>query len=266
MKKQTLHSLFTLKEKSEPITVLTAYDATFAKLINQCGVEVILVGDSLGMVMQGNNSTVPVSIDDMQYHTRCVAKGNTHAFLIADLSYMSYATLEQTLSNAAKLMQAGANMVKVEGGEWLLDSITKLTERGIPVCAHLGLTPQSVDALGGYKVQGRDEKSAAQILNDAKALEKAGAKMLVLECVPEKLAKEITQALTIPTIGIGAGADTDGQVLVLQDMLGLNTDFKPKFVHDFMSDKDVTNIADAIKNYVRAVKEKTFPKKEHSFE
>lgn len=265
MKKQTLHSLFELKEKSEPITVLTAYDATFAKVINECGVEVILIGDSLGMVMQGNHSTVPVSIRDMQYHTRCVAQANTHAFLIADLPYMAYATVEQTLNNAAKLMQAGANMVKVEGGQWLLDSITKLTERGIPVCAHLGLTPQSVDALGGYKVQGRDKDSASQILKDAKSLEKAGAKMLVLECVPEKLAKEITQALNIPTIGIGAGIETDGQVLVLQDMLGLNTDFKPKFVHNFMSDQNTKSIADAIKNYVVAVKEKTFPKKEHSF-
>lgn len=266
MKKQTLHSLFALKQNQEPIAVLTAYDSTFAKLLSEQGVEVILVGDSLGMVMQGHQSTVPVSMSDMCYHTKCVARGNNSAFIVSDMPYMAYATAEQTFNNAALLMQAGANMVKLEGGHWLLDSISQLTERGIPVCAHLGLTPQSVDALGGYKVQGRDETGAKQILDDALALEKAGAKMLVLECVPQQLAKEISQALTIPTIGIGAGKDTDGQVLVLQDMLGLNADFKPKFVRNFMADDNTESVGDAIKNYVSAVKDKSFPAAEHSFD
>lgn len=266
MKKQTLHSLFALKQNQQPIAVLTAYDSTFAKLLSEQGVEVILVGDSLGMVMQGHQSTVPVSMSDMCYHTKCVARGNNGAFIVSDMPYMAYATAEQTFNNAAQLMQAGANMVKLEGGHWLLDSISQLTERGIPVCAHLGLTPQSVDALGGYKVQGRDETGAKQILDDARALEKAGAKMLVLECVPQQLAKEISQALTIPTIGIGAGKDTDGQVLVLQDMLGLNVDFKPKFVRNFMADDNVESVGDAIKNYVSAVKDKSFPAAEHSFD
>ena len=265
MKKQSLHTLQTLKQNKEPITVLTAYDSTFSKLLNECGVEVILVGDSLGNVIQGHSSTVPVSIEEMAYHTKCVSRGNTNALLVADMSYMSYATVEQTLENAALLMQAGANMVKVEGGEWLYDSISQLTERGIPVCAHLGLTPQSVDALGGYKVQGRDEDSAQKIINDAKALEKAGAKLLVLECVPKDLAKEISESLSIPTIGIGAGKDTDGQVLVLQDMLGLNLDFKPKFVRNFMEDENASSVAQAIKNYVAAVKNKSFPTDDHTF-
>ncbi|TQV74801.1 3-methyl-2-oxobutanoate hydroxymethyltransferase [Aliikangiella marina] len=266
MKKLTLHSLFALKEKKEPITVLTAYDATFAKLVSESGVEVILVGDSLGMVIQGHDSTVPVTNEEMCYHMRCVAKGNQSAFLIADMPYMAYATEEQALSNAAALMQAGANMVKLEGGEWLLPTIKKITDRGIPVCAHLGLTPQSVDSLGGFKVQGRDEASAKQILSDAIALQDAGATLLVLECVPQELAKEISEALTIPTIGIGAGKDTDGQVLVLQDMLGLNSNFKPKFVRNFMADESAATVEDAIIQYVKAVKEKSFPAAEHCFD
>ena len=264
MKKINLHSLFALKEQKQPISVLTAYDSTFAKLASEQGVEVILIGDSLGMVMQGNDTTVPVSMQDMCYHTQCVARGNKGAFLIADLPYMSYATTEQTMINAAALMQAGANMIKLEGGEWLLASIEQLTQRGVPVCAHLGLTPQSVDALGGYKVQGRDETSAQQIINDAKALERAGAKMLVLECVPQTLAKTISDSLAIPTIGIGAGKHTDGQVLVLQDMLGMNTDFQPKFVHNFMQNAE--SIGAAIKAYVESVKSRQFPKDEHSFQ
>ena len=265
MKKQTLHSLFKLKQSKEPITVLTAYDATFAKLVSESGVEVILVGDSLGMVIQGHDSTVPVTNDDMCYHMRCVAKGNQGALLIADMPYMAYSTKEQAMDNAAALMQAGANMVKVEGGKWLRSTIEKLTERGVPVCAHLGLTPQSVDSLGGFKVQGRDEKSAKQMMADAKALQKAGATLLVLECVPQDLAQKISEALTIPTIGIGAGKDTDGQVLVLQDMLGLNADFKPKFVRNFMADDETKSVSDAITNYVKAVKERTFPADEHCF-
>ncbi len=265
MKKVTIHTLKQLKESGEAFAVLTAYDATFAALLQSKGVEVILVGDSLGMVIQGHQSTVPVSIDDMCYHVRAVAKGAQLPLVIADFSYMSYATPEQTYSNAAKLMQAGANMVKLEGGAWLADSIKGLTERGIPVCAHLGLTPQSVDALGGYKVQGRDQAAADQLIADAKAVEAAGASLLVLECVPAKLAEQITQLLSIPTIGIGAGSKTDAQVLVLHDMLGINGDFKPKFVKNFMAEA-AGDIGKAIECYVKQVKARTFPSSDHSFE
>ena len=266
MKKQNLHSIQRLKDEGEPITVLTAYDASFSKLVSESGVEIILVGDSLGMVMQGHQSTVPVSMRDMVYHTQCVAKTNHGAFLVSDLPYMAYSTEESTLKNAAKLMQAGANMVKLEGGDWLCPSIKKLTERGVPVCAHLGLTPQSVDALGGFKIQGREAEAANQILRDALAIEKAGAKLLVLECVPELLAEKITQQLSIPTIGIGAGNRTDGQVLVLQDMLGMNSDFRPKFVKNFFESEQVKSIKDAFDCYISEVKNRSFPGKEHSFE
>jgi len=266
MKKQTLHSIQKLKSSGEPITVLTAYDSSFAKLVSEAGINMILVGDSLGMVVQGRQSTVPVSMENMIYHTQCVASANQGSWLIADMPYMSYASETQTLQNAATLMQAGANMVKLEGGEWLCSSIKKLTERGIPVCAHLGLTPQSVDALGGFKVQGRDERSATQILKDALAIEKAGASILVLECVPRDLATKITEQLNIPTIGIGAGNQTDGQVLVLQDMLGINNDFRPKFVKNFFEYQHVTSIHEAIAAYISAVKDRSFPDDEHSFE
>lgn len=266
MKKQTLHSVQKLKESGEPITVLTAYDSSFAKLISESGVEIILVGDSLGMVMQGHQSTVPVTMENMIYHTRCVASANHGSWLIADMPYMAYATEDQTLQNAASLMQAGANMVKMEGGEWLCSSIEKLADRGVPVCAHLGLTPQSVDALGGFKVQGRNEINAKQIIRDALAIEKAGANLLVLECVPSELATKITQQLKIPTIGIGAGNQTDGQVLVMQDMLGINNDFRPKFVKNFFEYEHVTSIKEAITEYVSAVKDRSFPDDEHSFE
>ncbi len=265
MKKQTLHSIQKLKECGEPIAALTAYDSSFAKLISERGVEIILIGDSLGMVMQGHQSTIPVSMDNMVYHTQCVSNTNQGSWLIADMPYMSYATESQTLQNAAKLMQAGANMVKVEGGQWLCSSIKKLFERGVPVCAHLGLTPQSVDALGGFKVQGRDESNAKQIIRDALAIEKAGASLLVLECVPKDLATNITQQLNIPTIGIGAGNQTDGQVLVMQDMLGINNDFRPKFVKNFFKYEYVSSIDDAITAYISAVKDRSFPDDEHSF-
>lgn len=266
MKKQTLHSIQLLKEKKEPITVLTAYDSSFSKLISESGTEVILVGDSLGMVIQGHQSTVPVNMRDMVYHTTCVAKANQGALLVADLPYMAYATDEMALENSANLMQAGANMVKMEGGEWLCPSIKKLTERGIPVCAHLGLTPQSVDALGGFKIQGRNEEDARQILQDALAIEKAGAKLLVLECVPSSLAEKITKQLSIPTIGIGAGNKTDGQVLVLQDILGMNSDFRPKFVKNFFDSEKVSSIQDAVSLFISEVKSRRFPSKEHSFD
>ena len=265
MKKQTIHTIQSLKQKGEPISVLTAYDSSFSKLISEVGIEVMLVGDSLGMVMQGHDSTVPVSMTDMIYHTGCVSRTNRSALLIADLPYMSYAHKKQTCKNAAKLMQAGANMVKLEGGKWVCSSIKVLVERGIPVCGHIGLTPQSVDALGGYKVQGRDEEQAKNLIKDAKAIEKAGAQLLVLECVPSQLAKTITELLSIPTIGIGAGKHTDGQVLVLQDILGLNKDFRPKFVKNFMAEEDSTDIKGAIASYKRQVKDRSFPSDEHSF-
>ncbi len=266
MKKQTITSIYSLKENNSPIAVLTAYDATFAKLLSRQGVEVILIGDSLGMTVQGHHSTVSVTMQDMCYHTRSVATGNEAAFLMADLPYMSYATTEMALNNATLLMQAGANMVKLEGGQWLAPTIKSLTEQGIPVCGHLGLTPQSVDALGGYKVQGREKGQAQRMLDDALALEKAGAKMLVLECIPQKLAREISEALSIVTIGIGAGKETDGQVLVLHDMLGLNEQFNPRFVKNFMQDENCNDIPTAIKHYVEAVKSGHFPADEHSFD
>ena len=264
MPKVTLQTLNTLKHKGEPFTVLTAYDATFTQLLNDCGVEVILIGDSLGMVIQGHESTVPVTMEQMNYHVRCVATANSSSLLIADLPYMSYATKEQALHNAAELMRAGANMVKLEGGQWLVQSVKALSDCGVPVCAHLGLTPQSVDALGGYKVQGRDNDAAEQIIQDALALERAGAKLLVLECVPATLGQKITEALSIPTIGIGAGADCDAQVLVLHDMLGLNANFKPKFVKNFMSAAQ-GDIKQAVELYIQEVKSRSFPADEHNF-
>ena len=260
----TLTTLQSLKQKGEKITMLTCYDATFAHACNQAGVEVLLVGDSLGMVLQGHDSTLPVSNDDMAYHVACVKRGNQDALILADLPFMANATLEQTLNNSAQLMRAGAHMVKVEGAVWLAESIRLLTERGIPVCAHMGLTPQTVNVLGGYKVQGRNENQARQMRADAIALEQAGAAMLLLECVPSELAKEITHAVKIPVIGIGAGSDTDGQVLVLHDMLGLSlTGRVPKFVKNFMAGQP--DIQSALSAYVAEVKAVSFPGTEHGF-
>ncbi len=202
----------------------------------------------------------------MLYHTQCVAKTNKNCWLIADFPYMSYATKTQAFENATKLMQAGANMVKLEGGQWLLPTISQLVKRGIPVCAHLGLTPQSVDSLGGFKVQGRDNDSAERLINDALSVEKSGASLLVLECVPSKLARRISEKLSIPTIGIGAGPDTNGQVLVLQDMLGINSEFTPKFVKNFFEDEKVSSISEAITSYCEAVRNRTFPEIKHCFE
>ena len=257
-------TLQSLKQKGEKITMLTCYDATFAHACNQAGVEVLLVGDSLGMVLQGHDSTLPVSNDDMAYHVACVKRGNQDALILADLPFMANATLEQTLNNSAQLMRAGAHMVKVEGAVWLAESIRLLTERGIPVCAHMGLTPQTVNVLGGYKVQGRNENQARQMRADAIALEQAGAAMLLLECVPSELAKEITHAVKIPVIGIGAGSDTDGQVLVLHDMLGLSlTGRVPKFVKNFMAGQP--DIQSALSAYVTEVKAVSFPGTEHGF-
>lgn len=260
----TLTTLQALKQKGEKITMLTCYDATFAKASSQAGVEVLLIGDSLGMVLQGHDSTLPVSVTDMAYHTASVKRGNRGALIVADLPFMAYATLEQTLQNAGVLMQAGAHMVKIEGAAWLADPIARLAERGVPVCAHLGLTPQTVNILGGYKVQGRQEAQARQMVADAIALEQAGAAMLLLECVPVDLAGEISRAVKVPVIGIGAGPQTDGQVLVLHDMLGLSLSGRvAKFVKNFMSGQ--ASIEDALAAYVKAVKDVSFPAAEHGF-
>ena len=264
MNKVTLHTLSACKKAGEKFAVLTAYDACFAHAVSEAGVEVILVGDSLGMVLQGQDSTLPVTMDDMIYHTASVAKGNQGAMVMADMPFMSYATPEQTMENAALLMQAGAHIVKIEGGSWLAESVSLLSDRGIPTCVHLGLTPQAVNKLGGYKVQGRDRESAKEMIEDAVHLEQAGASMLLLECVPSILAQEITQAVDIPVIGIGAGVETDAQVLVIHDMLGLNPGHTPKFVKNFMAEAD--SIQSALKNYVSAVKQGSFPGQEHSFE
>ena len=260
----TLTTLQSLKQKGEKITMLTCYDATFAHASCEAGVEVLLVGDSLGMVLQGHDSTLPVTTAEMAYHVAAVKRGNAGALILADLPFMAYATTEQAMNNSAMLMQAGAHMVKVEGALWLADSIRLLAERGIPVCAHMGLTPQSVNILGGYKVQGRNENQARQMRADAIALEQAGAAMLLLECVPSELAEEITQAVKIPVIGIGAGSATDGQVLVVHDMLGLSlTGRAPKFVKNFMAGQD--SIQAALSAYVTEVKAVTFPGVEHGF-
>ena len=260
----TLTTLQSLKQKGEKIVMLTCYDATFAKTASEAGVEILLIGDSLGMVLQGHDSTLPVTVDEMAYHTASVKRGNRGAMIVADLPFMANATVEQTLGNSAALMRAGAHMVKVEGAAWLAESIRLLAERGIPVCAHMGLTPQAVNIFGGYKVQGRQDAQAQQMIADAKALEEAGAAMLLLECVPSELAARITQAVTVPVIGIGAGSDTDGQVLVLHDMLGLSlTDRVPRFVKNFLRGQG--DIPAAIAAYVSAVKAVEFPAAEHGF-
>lgn len=260
----TLTTLQAKKLAGEKISMLTCYDATFAHTASQAGVEMLLVGDSLGMVLQGHDSTLPVSNADMAYHVACVKRGNKGALIVADMPFMAYATLEQTFGNAAQLMQAGAHMVKLEGAAWLAEPVRQLSERGIPTCVHLGLTPQSVNVLGGYKVQGRQETQARQMRADAITLEQAGAAMLLLECVPSELAAEISQAVKIPVIGIGAGNATDGQVLVLHDMLGLSlTGRSPKFVKNFMVGQ--ADIASAIRAYVAAVKDLSFPAPEHGF-
>ena len=218
----TLSTLRDIKQRGEKFTCLTAYDACFASILSEAGVEVLLIGDSLGMVLQGHDSTLPVTMDDMIYHTQCVSRGNKGALLMADLPFMSYASETQTLENAAALMRAGAHMVKLEGGAWIANTTKLLTERGIPVCAHMGLTPQSVNRIGGFYVQGRDTAQAQIILQEAQLLEDSGANILLLECVPKSLAKTITESVSVPVIGIGAGPDTAAQIMVLHDVLGLS--------------------------------------------
>lgn len=263
MAAMTIAKLAKMKAEGEKIASLTAYDASFAKLFAAQGIDFMLVGDSLGNVILGESSTLPVTVDDIAYHTRAVRNGAPEAFVMADMPFMSYATPEQACQEAAKLMRAGANMVKLEGGDWLLETIRQLVERSVPVCAHLGLLPQSVNVLGGYKVQGKEASAADNTLRQALALQEAGAQLLVLECVPSSLAKRISEALDIPTIGIGAGPDCDGQILVMHDMLGMNSDYLPKFVKDFLA--EAGDLAGAIDLYVKQVKEGSFPGPEHSF-
>ncbi len=262
----SLSTLNRRKQRGEKFAALTAYDALFAELISTAGIEVILVGDSLGMVLQGHESTLPVTMDDMVYHMNCVRRGNRGSLIMADLPFMSYADEKQSLQSAAALMRAGAHAVKLEGGAWLAESTRMLTERGIPVCAHMGLTPQSINRIGGYRVQGRDPDQAHSMLEEALTLQRAGASLLLLECVPVSLGAEITQALDIPVIGIGAGPETDGQIMVMHDLLGITPpNIKvPKFVKNFLAES-ATGIPGAFQAYAKAVREKSFPALEHSF-
>lgn len=259
----TVPALSAMRQAGEKIAMLTCYDASFAALMDRCGVDVLLVGDSLGMVCQGHASTLPVTLADVAYHTASVARGNKTALLIADMPFGTYATPASAFDNAVKLMQAGAQMIKLEGGAWLADTVRFLTQRAVPVCAHVGLTPQSVHQLGGYKVQGKSIEGAAQMKADVLALEAAGASIVVLEAIPAALGKEVTQAASMPTIGIGAGADCSGQVLVMHDMLGVFPGHKARFVKDFMEGQ--SSIDAAVRAYVAAVKDKSFPAAEHCF-
>ncbi|GAA0854550.1 3-methyl-2-oxobutanoate hydroxymethyltransferase [Aliiglaciecola litoralis] len=262
-KKTTISTLLKMKQQNQKITALTAYDASFAKLFDEQGVDMMLIGDSLGMVLQGSDDTLSVTIDEIAYHTRAVRKGTQRAFVVADMPFMSYATVEQSYTNAAALMAAGASMVKVEGGDWLIDTIRGLNLRGVPVCGHLGLTPQSVHVIGGFKVQGRDDLQAEQLMEQALALVQAGIQMLVLECVPTALASKISQAVAIPVIGIGAGSGTDGQILVMHDMFGISANYMPKFSKNYL--EQTGDIREAVKAYIEEVQSGAFPSEQHSF-
>ena len=262
MKTTTIDNLKAIKADGNKFAAITAYDFSFASLIEAAEIEVTLVGDSLGNVIQGQKTTIPVSVDEMAYHTAAVNRGITHSLLISDMPFMSYANEIQALDNAAILMRAGAKMVKLEGGKWLADTVYMLTERGIPVCGHVGLTPQSVHKLGGYKVQGREDAEAQTMLAEAKVLEEAGADLLVVECVPSSLGKALAESLEIPVVGIGAGPDTDAQVLVLHDMLGISKKL-PKFSKNYLA--QASSIQEAINTYGNEVRCGAFPGPEHSF-
>lgn len=259
----TIPSLNAMRAAGTKIAMLTCYDASFASLMDRCGVDVLLIGDSLGMVCNGHSSTLPVTLSEVAYHTAAVARGSKNALVLADMPFGSYATPQAAFDNAVKLMQAGAHMVKLEGGAWLADTVKFLTERAVPVCAHLGLTPQSVHQLGGYKVQGKTLESADLLKHDALLLQAAGASMLVLEAIPAALGKEVTDLLSMPTIGIGAGPDCAGQVLVMHDALGVFPGRKARFVKNFMEGQ--TSIEAAITAYITAVREGSFPAIEHCF-
>ncbi len=258
----TILSLKKMKEQGDKFVTVALYDAPMAAMAQRSGVEVLLVGDSLGMTVLGYESTIPVTMDQMIYHIEAVARGNNKSFIMGDLPFMTYATETQAMENAARVMQAGAHMVKIEGGAWLASTVEMLSDRGIPVCAHIGLTPQSVNKFGGFRVQGRSQSQAEQLLSDALLLEQAGADLIVLECVPDSLAKNITETLHIPTIGIGAGKDTDAQVLVINDILGL-TPKPPKFSKNFLL--ETQDIPSALEKYVADVKSGAFPSEDHIF-
>ncbi len=263
----SLNDLRQLKSQNKKFSCLTCYDSSMAKAMEIAQIDTILIGDSLGMCVQGQDSTLPVTVDDMVYHTQNVRRANQHALILADLPFMSYATLNDALNNSKRLMQAGAQVVKLEGGAWLAESVEILTRNGIPVCVHLGLTPQSVHVLGGYRLQAKTRETADRLIADCQAVVDAGASMLLLECVPAQLGKEISALFPqVPVIGIGAGADTDGQVLVVYDMLGLNFGHVARFVRNFMVEQSgATAIVDAFKAYDSAVKDGSFPAKEHMF-
>ena len=264
-KRVTVRRLAEMKQAREKIACLTAYDASFAQQLEQSGVDVVLVGDSLGMVIQGEENTLPVTVEDMLYHTRCVAKGLTNAMLITDMPFLSFTTEEEAVLNAGLFMkQGGAHMVKLEGGVDQADTVSALSRNGIPVCAHLGLQPQYIHKIGGYRVQGRRQEAAQKMIEDSQVLQDAGADLMLLECVPDSLAARITRELDIPVIGIGASAACDGQILVLYDILGISMGLRPKFSHDFMA--EAGDIADAIGRYVNAVKDGSFPALQHVFE
>ncbi len=262
----SINTLFQKKRSGEKFASLTAYDALFAEIISSAGIEVVLVGDSLGMVLQGHDSTLPVTLDDMIYHMNCVRRGNHGSLIMADLPFMSYASESQSLESAAALMRSGAHVVKLEGGAWLAESTRLLSERGIPICTHMGLTPQSINRLGGYRVQGRDPEQANIMMEESLILQDAGAAILLLECVPESLGKAITKKLDIPVIGIGAGPDTDGQIMVMHDMLGITpSGIKvPKFVKNFLPESN-DGLRGAFVAYAAAVREERFPGPEHCF-
>lgn len=264
MMKQTTE-FFKMKQKKEPIVMLTAYDYPSAKLAEEAGVDMILVGDSLGMVVLGYDSTIPVTVDDMIHHTKAVKRGAKDTYIVTDMPFMSYhVSRSDALKNAARIIQeSGAHAVKIEGSKDVIYTISALTEAGIPVVAHLGLTPQAVGVLGGYKVQGKDAESARQLIEDAKKVEKAGAIALVLECVPKQLGEEITNSISIPTIGIGAGNGTDGQVLVFHDVVSYGVDRVPKFVKQYASVNEP--IKQGIQDYITEVKAKSFPNEKHSY-
>jgi len=264
MTRLTIKALQKLRDDGTKIAVLTCYDASFAAMLDAAGLDSLLVGDSLGMVLQGHDTTLPVTLAEMAYHTRCVARGSKRAFLITDMPFGSYQeSPQQAFRSAAELMAAGAQMVKLEGGTELAETVRFLTQRGVPVCGHLGLTPQSVHQFGGYRVQGKGEDAEQKLLGDALELEAAGAGLLVLEAIPAKLGEQVTQRLRIPTIGIGAGSGCSGQVLVLHDMLDVFPGKKARFVRNFM--KGASSISDAAERYVRAVRDGSFPSEEHSF-
>ena len=261
----SVSTLRDMRQAREPIACLTAYDASFAELVDLAGTDVVLVGDSLGMVIQGLDTTVPVTVADMVYHSRCVARGLRHAFLIVDMPFMSYTTPAQALDNAVRLMQeGGAKMVKLETGQGQAGVVEHLAKQDIPLCAHLGLKPQSVHKLGGFKVQGREEHAAQEMIAAARELESAGADTLLLECVPNAVAAAIRDAVRVPVIGIGAGPGVDGQILVLYDVLGITQGRMPRFVKNFAKGRD--SPLDALRAYVRAVKDRSYPAPEHCFE